>query len=98
MKYRELRRHPAVFQSFTGLNLVAFSELLPAFERAYQDDLEKREQERERRRQRERGAGRSGALISLENKLLFIRNRISRLSGLVQMNRSPLGFQFAKHL
>jgi hypothetical protein len=28
MKYRELRRHPAVFRSFTGLNLAAFSELL----------------------------------------------------------------------
>ena len=72
MKYRELRRYPTVFQSFTGLNLAAFSELLPSFEQAYADDLDKREQEREQRRQRERGAGRNGALISMENKLLFI--------------------------
>jgi len=72
MKYRELRRYPAVFQSFTGLNLAAFSELLPSFEQAYADDLDKREQKREQRRQRERGAGRNGALISIENKLLFI--------------------------
>src|SRR3972149_923808 len=72
MKYTELRRHPAVFQSFTGLNLAAFSELLASFEQAYEDDLNKRDEERAGRRQRERGAGRNGALISLENKLLFI--------------------------
>lgn len=72
MRYRELRKHAAVFQSLTGLNVVAFLELLPSFEQAYEADLNKREQERGQKRQRERGAGRSGALVSLENKLLFI--------------------------
>lgn len=72
MKYRELKKRAAVFQCFTGLNLMAFGELLPSFEQAYASDLENRDQQRARARQRECGGGRKGALKTLEDKLLFI--------------------------
>jgi len=72
IKFQLLKKNLAAFQCFTGLNLAAFYELLPSFERAYEADLDKRDKARERKRQRERGGGRSGALPSLEDKLLFI--------------------------
>jgi len=67
-----LKKNPAVFQSFTGLTLLAFYQLLPSFEQAYDDDLFDREQERSTPRQRERGGGRTGAFKRLEDKLVFI--------------------------
>ena len=67
-----LKKNPAVFQSFTGLTVLAFYQLLPSFEQAYEDDLLDREQERSAPRQRERGGGRTGALKRLEDKLVFI--------------------------
>lgn len=70
--FQTLKKNPAVFQCFTGLNLAAFYDLLPSFEAAYETDLEKREQARTQKRQRTRGAGRTSALKGLEDKLLFI--------------------------
>jgi hypothetical protein len=67
-----LKKNSAVFQSFSGLTLLAFYKLLPSFEQAYEDDLFKREQERSTPRQRERGGGRTGAFKRLEDKLVFI--------------------------
>jgi hypothetical protein len=67
-----LKKNPAVFQSFTGLTVLAFYQLLPSFEQAYEDDLLDREQERSAPRQRERGGGRIGAFKRLEDKLVFI--------------------------
>ena len=67
-----LKKNPAVFQSFTGLTVLAFYQLLPSFEQAYEDDLLDREQERSAPRQRERGGGRTGAFKRLEDKLVFI--------------------------
>lgn len=72
IKFQLLKKNLAAFQCFTGLNLAAFYELLPSFERAYAADLDKRDKERARKRQRERGGGRNGALSGSENKLLFI--------------------------
>ena len=54
------------------MNLVAFYKLLPAFERAYEADLDCRDQERSAKRQRELGGGRNSALKSKEDKLLFV--------------------------
>jgi hypothetical protein len=54
------------------MNLVAFYKLLPAFERAYVDDLDQRDRERSTKRERERGGGRNSALKGMEDKLLFI--------------------------
>jgi hypothetical protein len=70
--YQVLKNKPAVFRCFTGMNLVAFQKLLPAFERAYESDLDRRDQARSTKRQRERGGGRTSALKSIEDKLLFI--------------------------
>jgi hypothetical protein len=72
IKFQLLKENKATFQCFTGLNLAAFHELLPAFERAYETDLDKRDKVRARKRLRERGGGRNGALPNLEDKLLFI--------------------------
>lgn len=70
--FQLLKKNLVAFQCFTGFNLAAFYELLPAFERAYEAVLDKRDQERKPKRQRERGGGRNGALPRLEDKLLFI--------------------------
>jgi hypothetical protein len=72
IKFQSLKKNLAAFQCFTGLNLAAFYELLPSFERAYEADLDKRDKERPEKRLRERGGGRNGALPNLEEKLLFI--------------------------
>jgi hypothetical protein len=70
--YATLKTKPAVFQSFTGLTLTAFDQLLPAFAAAYEADLEQRDQQRPQARQRQRGGGRHSALSSPEDKLVFI--------------------------
>ena len=70
--YASLKDKPAVFSSFTGLTLAAFSELLSAFDQAYETDRDRRDEERGQPRQRRRGGGRSGALGSKEDKLVFI--------------------------
>jgi hypothetical protein len=70
--YQRLKQTPTLFQCFTGLTLKAFYQLLEDFRRAYEADLDERDRQRERPRQRRRGGGQKGALISLENKLLFI--------------------------
>ena len=70
--YQELKNKPAVFRSFTGMNLIAFQKLLPAFERAYEVDLDQRDRARSAKRQRQRGGGRNSVLKSFEDKLLFI--------------------------
>ncbi len=67
-----LKNKPAVFRCFTGMNLVAFQKLLPAFERAYKADWDRRDQERSAKRRRERGGGRNSVLKGLEDKLLLI--------------------------
>ena len=72
IKFQLLKKSLVAFQSFTGLNLAAFYELLPSFERAYEADLDRRDKKRTPKRKRERGGGRTGALPQLEDKLLFI--------------------------
>lgn len=72
VSFNELKRRPAVFRSFTGLTLLAFYQLLSAFEQAYEADLLEREQKRTPPRRRARGGGRIGALRTLEDKLVFI--------------------------
>ncbi len=72
IQFRLLKKNLAAFQSFTGLSLAAFYELLPSFERAYEAVLEQRDKARAKKRQCGRGGGRSGGLPSLEDNLLFI--------------------------
>lgn len=70
--YEQLKNKPQVFKSITGLTVTTFSELLPAFRRAYEDKLDRHDAQREQARQRQRGGGRKGALLTLEDKLVFI--------------------------
>jgi hypothetical protein len=72
VKFEELKKRPSLFKNFTGLSLEGFYELLAAFRRAYEEDLERRDVERERPRQRKRGGGRKGRLLTIEDKLVFI--------------------------
>ena len=72
ISYEGLKERPHLFKSVTGLTSAAFRELLPAFQRAFEVDLEQRDTQRASPRQRGRGGGRKGALLSLEDKLIFI--------------------------
>lgn len=73
ISFSALKKRPAVFQSFTGLTLLAFYKLLlPAFAQAYEADWLEHERRRTTPRQQERSGGRTGALRSLEDKLVFI--------------------------
>ena len=70
--YEKLKNKPQIFKSITGLTMMAFSEVLPAFDQAYEDNLERRDEQRAHPRQRQRGGGRKGALRTVEDRLVFI--------------------------
>jgi hypothetical protein len=70
--YEKLKNKPQVFKSITGLTVTAFAKLLPAFDWAYEDSLDRRDEQREQPRQRQRGGGRKGALLTVEDKMVFI--------------------------
>ncbi len=72
LNYAHLKKKPRVFQSFTGLTLAAFSQLLVAFERAYEQALDQHDARRSSPRQRRRGGGRPATLATPADKLLFI--------------------------
>lgn len=72
IKYAKLIKNRKLFQSFTGLRVEAFHELLPAFQEAYEDDLGYRDSQKEKPRQRQRGGGRSSQIPEIEDKLVFI--------------------------
>jgi hypothetical protein len=72
IRYAKLAKKPGLFQSFTGLRLEAFHELLSAFEEAYDDDLAKRDRQKQQARQRQRGGGRISQIPEIEDKLVFI--------------------------
>lgn len=72
IRYCELKKKPAVFQSFTGLKPKAYETLLTSFHQAYEDDLDDRDAKRKQKRQRQRGGGRQGSLKTMADKLLFI--------------------------
>lgn len=72
LSYAKIKDKPRIFKSFTGLRLQAFAKLLPAFSQAYEQDLEQRDAGRPTPRQRRRGGGRKSALLTIEDKLVFI--------------------------
>jgi hypothetical protein len=67
-----LNHKPSVFSRFTGLTLAAFHQLLPAFAQAYEANLDQHDGQCTTPRQRRRGGGRTRALGSLEDRLVFI--------------------------
>lgn len=70
--YEKLAKNPRLFQTFTGLRLAAFAQILPSFSDCYEADLAERDEAREESRQRERGGGRISAIPSMADKLVFI--------------------------
>ena len=62
MNFEKIRTRPRVFQQLTGFTVVAFEALLAAFDRAYHEDRQQRDQERPTPRQRRHGGGRKGTL------------------------------------
>jgi DDE superfamily endonuclease/Helix-turn-helix of DDE superfamily endonuclease len=72
MNFETLKARPRVFQQLTGLSLTAFEAPLEAFERAYLEDRQQRDQGRPTPRKRRHGAGRKGALPHLADKLVFL--------------------------
>jgi hypothetical protein len=48
IRFEPLKNKPQMLRCLTRLNLGAFNELLPAFKRAYEEDMEKRDRRRKR--------------------------------------------------
>jgi Helix-turn-helix of DDE superfamily endonuclease/DDE superfamily endonuclease len=71
LRYDDLKEKPRKFVSFTSLTPDEFKLLLPAFERACQKRYSSSKTRTGKTRKRKAGGGRKGALISLEQKLLF---------------------------
>ena len=72
LRYEQLKNKPKLFKCLTGLTVEAFNKLMPAFRRAYEEDLKRRDKERKEPRQRRAGGGQKGALGTIEDKLMFI--------------------------
>ena len=70
--YAKLAKKPKLFRSFTGLSVQAFKQLLPAFEKAYEADLTRRDAQKAEPRQRQRGGGRTSVIPEMADKLVFI--------------------------
>lgn len=71
MTFAKVKNRPRVHQQLTGLSLSEFERLLPDFQAAYQEDLDRRAQGRTSR-QRQPGGGRKSTLATYADKLLFI--------------------------
>ena len=70
LTYEKLKKKPRRFLALTSVNVAEFDELLPAFQRSWEADVEKRFNSKPRKRKA--GGGRKAILTRLEDKLLFI--------------------------
>lgn len=70
--YEKLAKNPRLFQTFTGLRLEAFAQILATFSDCYEADLDERDEARESTRERERGGGRISSIPNIADKLVFI--------------------------
>lgn len=71
LTYDELKTNVRKFVSLTSLTPEEFADLLPAFQRAYLKKYPVSKTKTGKARRRKVGAGRKGALASIEQKLLF---------------------------
>jgi hypothetical protein len=71
LSYAKVQNKPRIFRSLSGLTVSEFEKLLPSFEQAWQDYLEREYIERQGRKRRY-GGGRKAELQTLADKLLFI--------------------------
>ncbi len=72
ISYATVKHKPGLLKNFSGVSHSAFKKLRVSFGRAYAADLQQREEQRAQPRQRRAGGGRKSAVLSLEDKLLFI--------------------------
>ena len=72
LTYEKIKNKPRILSSLTGLSPVAFKRLVVSFAKGYSHQLLQSEEYREQPRQRQRGGGRKAAILSREDKLLFI--------------------------
>jgi DDE superfamily endonuclease/Helix-turn-helix of DDE superfamily endonuclease len=72
LNYERVRQQPTVFKCMTGMTVEAFDRLVRAFMGAYEADLDSHDQARAAPRQRRRGGGRTSAIPTHADKLLFI--------------------------
>ena len=70
IRHDKIAKHPRLFKTLTGLSTEGFRQLLPAFERAWEAELDRRDAGRLRRRRR--GGGRRGCLAGTADKLVFV--------------------------
>lgn len=70
LTYEQEKKKPARFLALTGLSQEKFEELLPAFKRCWEADVEQRAYAKPR--QRKVGGGRKAALKKVDDMLLFI--------------------------
>ena len=70
IRHDKIAKHPRLFKTLTGLSTEGFRQLLPAFERAWEAELDRRDAgQRQRRR---RGGGRRGCLAGTADKRVFV--------------------------
>lgn len=72
LHFTKLKRDRRKFLALTGLTLKEFNALLPAFATAYECQHSSNRTKAGSKRRRQRGGGRRGALVTIEQKLLFI--------------------------
>jgi len=70
LTYEKLKKEPRRLLALTSLTSEEFDDLLGAFQKSWETDVEKRLNSQTRKRKA--GGGRKAALNSLEDKLLFI--------------------------
>lgn len=71
LTYEKLKKSARQFVSLTSLTQEEFEYILPAFEKVYRQVFPETETKTGQKRERKSGAGRKGALASIEQKLLF---------------------------
>lgn len=72
IEFTQLKHDRRKFLAMTGLTLKEFNTLLPAFAQVYAQQYPQERTQRGRKRKRQYGGGRSGVLVTVEQKLLFI--------------------------
>jgi hypothetical protein len=72
LEYTQLKQNRRKFLALTGLMLKEFDTLLPAFQRAYEQQYRPDRTLAHRPRKRRAGGGRKSSLDRMEQKLLFI--------------------------
>jgi DDE superfamily endonuclease len=72
LTFAKLASKPMVFQQLTGLSIVAFLDILPAFVQAMDRLEQQADAQRQQPRKRQRGGGRKPILLHPADRLLFI--------------------------